>query len=400
LTTTDKPKCLQRNMFVRKPVYSGDEDCLYLNVYRPVDMGHPLPVLVYFPHSDYMYGTGARAQVAPDIILYASSLVVVVAQFRVGLMGFFSTGDENVPGNMGLKDQEMVLHWLHDMIPTFNGDPDHVTVFGDATVMHQLLRPSILFDRAIISGSYLQSYFHETGALSQEEAAKTAQKLAVAYEYGTVTMAQLVEHMRTERIDWLMERIDDERLMGEFYFPLHRFGPTIEPDSPTAFFTESPKQMWREWEGDIPLLFGYSPYYGEQLLRGLENATFYNQLYITTREAVKRMAQMESDDRADDIIEMYHLKNMTVFFIEQDHRHNYMALLNDRYYNQPLQRLIYDYNENKAVSHKQLYVYSIMFDAEFNNGEVEYLFHNYDNDKWFEYNEDFLRMMWDFIEEG
>jgi juvenile-hormone esterase len=377
----------------------GAEDCLYLNVYRPVNIPAILPVLIYFPHSDFMYGTGERSEIAPDIILNDNSMIVVVVQFRVGILGFFSTGDDNVPGNMGLKDQEMALNWIIEHIHSFNGDPDQMTVFGDATMMYHLTRDELLFERAIISGSYPMSYFRQEGAFSQEEATETAKKLAIAYEYGNIPMAELVENMRTEKLAWMMDRMAE--LMGDLYFPFHLFGPTIENESPSAFITKSPDDLWRDWEGDIPLMIGFSPFYGDQMVRGLENVTFYSK-HFKTDEAVRRLVQLEpyAEHRIFDILRYYNLKKFDEFHITKDYRHNYVDMMNDRYYAQPLTRLIYHYNDNKNIKTKQLYMYKVMFDAPFNDGEVPHLFHNYKNDPNFVYNDEFLSMMRDFIEEG
>ena len=41
-------------------------------------------------------------------------------------LGFAYTGDENAPGNAGMKDQLMALQWVRDNIANFGGDPNKV----------------------------------------------------------------------------------------------------------------------------------------------------------------------------------------------------------------------------------------------------------------------------------
>lgn len=40
----------------------------------------------------------------------------------LGPLGFLSTGQEDCPGNFGLKDQVEVLKWVKDNIAAFGGD--------------------------------------------------------------------------------------------------------------------------------------------------------------------------------------------------------------------------------------------------------------------------------------
>lgn len=82
--------------------------------------------------------------------------------YRLGIFGFLTLGNEEIPGNAGLKDQSLALKWVQDNIRDFKGDPDSVTIFGvsagAASVGFHLISPFSkgLFKRAILqSGSAL-----------------------------------------------------------------------------------------------------------------------------------------------------------------------------------------------------------------------------------------------------
>ena len=71
--------------------------------------------------------------------------MVVVINYRLNVFGFFSTGDELAPGNLGLWDQQLAIKWVHDHILHFGGDPDEVTLFGGSagskSVLYQAMFP-------------------------------------------------------------------------------------------------------------------------------------------------------------------------------------------------------------------------------------------------------------------
>lgn len=61
--------------------------------------------------------------------------MIVIFNYRLGPLGFLSLQDKslNVPGNAGLKDQQMVLEFVRDNIHNFGGDAGNVTLMGHSS---------------------------------------------------------------------------------------------------------------------------------------------------------------------------------------------------------------------------------------------------------------------------
>ncbi|KAL4657097.1 carboxylesterase 5A-like [Arapaima gigas] len=132
------------------------EDCLYLNVYTPSNRSasERLPVMVWI-HGGALVAGGAALTDGSPLAAY-QNVVVVVIQYRLGILGFFSTGDEHAKGNWGFLDQIAALQWVQENIESFGGDPKSVTIFGVSagavSVSMLILSPlsSGLFHKAIV----------------------------------------------------------------------------------------------------------------------------------------------------------------------------------------------------------------------------------------------------------
>ena len=109
----------------------ASEDCLTLNVFRPFGVDGPLPVMVFIHDGGFVSGT-ANDPLFDGARLAQAGLIVVTVNYRLGALGWLthSTLSEGGSGNYGLMDQIAALHWVHDNIAAFGGDPDNVTLFG------------------------------------------------------------------------------------------------------------------------------------------------------------------------------------------------------------------------------------------------------------------------------
>lgn len=58
--------------------------------------------------------------------------ILVTIQYRVGVFGFLNLGFGEYTGNMGLKDQQMAIKWVHENIEYFYGNKDEILLFGES----------------------------------------------------------------------------------------------------------------------------------------------------------------------------------------------------------------------------------------------------------------------------
>lgn len=127
------PACPQpvRHTGATKGIRDMDEDCLYLNVFSPdtsAGVAQKYPVMVYIHGGEFTHG--ASNTFPPHVMVTFYKVVVVTFNYRLGALGYLSTGDENSPGNFGALDQAMAIKWVYDNIEFFNGDRESITLFG------------------------------------------------------------------------------------------------------------------------------------------------------------------------------------------------------------------------------------------------------------------------------
>lgn len=111
------------------------EDCLYLNVWTPAkDKGAKLPVLIYFNGGGLVSGSGSEPRYQ-GLRLARRGIIVVTANYREGIFGFFSHPEltkEGCNGNQGWLDQAAAIQWVKDNIAAFGGNPDKITINGES----------------------------------------------------------------------------------------------------------------------------------------------------------------------------------------------------------------------------------------------------------------------------
>jgi para-nitrobenzyl esterase len=153
------PPCAQKSG--GSMLKGSSEDCLYLNIWTADwPAKSPLPVMFWI-HGGGNYGGTASTDNFDGERLARHGVVVVTANYRLGIFGFFAHPEltrespHHASGNYGLMDQILALQWVRDNIAHFGGDPKDVTIFGqsagavDANVLTTSPPATDLFQRVI-----------------------------------------------------------------------------------------------------------------------------------------------------------------------------------------------------------------------------------------------------------
>lgn len=141
-----------------------NEDCLNLNVWSPGPrQDAPLPVLIWLHGGNRVYDS-ASSRIDPWHFAARHGVVVVTANYRLGLWGCLYLGGHDQDfadsANLEVLDQVMLLRWIKDNIARFGGDPANVTLFGMssggcdvATLLGAPLAHGLFHKAAIYSGN-------------------------------------------------------------------------------------------------------------------------------------------------------------------------------------------------------------------------------------------------------
>uniref|UniRef100_A0A8D3C9Y9 Neuroligin 2a n=1 Tax=Scophthalmus maximus TaxID=52904 RepID=A0A8D3C9Y9_SCOMX len=226
-------------------IQNQSEDCLYLNVYVPTEDG-PLtkkhdessmnkprdedirdrrkkPVMLFIHGGSYMEGTGNMFDAS--VLAAYGNVIVVTMNYRLGVLGFLSTGDQSAKGNYGLLDQIQALRWLNENIGHFGGDPERITIFGSgagASCVNLLIlshHSEGLFHRAIAqSGTAISSWSVNYQPLKYTKI--LARKVGCTY----TETADLVDCLRRKNFK---ELVDQDIQPARYHIA---FGPVVDGD--------------------------------------------------------------------------------------------------------------------------------------------------------------------------
>ncbi|CAG4972604.1 unnamed protein product [Parnassius apollo] len=112
------------------------EDCLYLNIFVPGSgargMEAPYAVVVW---AGAAHGWGSGNALDGAVLAARAHLLVVTLNYRLGLLGYLTSGsgdEASLAGGAAVLDVAAALRWVHRNVAAFGGDPRRVTLAGHA----------------------------------------------------------------------------------------------------------------------------------------------------------------------------------------------------------------------------------------------------------------------------
>ncbi|XP_058482048.1 cAMP-regulated D2 protein isoform X2 [Solea solea] len=162
-----RPACMQacRGPITEECPRKVSEDCLYLNIFIPLDVDFsspllsPLPVMVWIHGGDFIAGSASKPLYDGRFISNYTHTIVVSMEYRLGAFGFLVSGKDphtSAIGNYGILDQQAAFLWVQRNIAMFGGDPSKVTIFGESAgaqsvSLHLMMQSSKpLFHQAVL----------------------------------------------------------------------------------------------------------------------------------------------------------------------------------------------------------------------------------------------------------
>ncbi|MCR4940259.1 MAG: carboxylesterase family protein [Treponemataceae bacterium] len=164
------------------------EDCLYLNVWKPVGaekMEEKLPVLVYIHGGSLMSGQNWHEHFDGEA-LSKQGIIVVTLAYRLGVFGYFADealaaeSPHGTTGNYGLLDQIKGLEWVQENIASFGGDAGNVTIAGESAGSSSV---NALCASPLAKGLFRRA-IAESSSIVQETPPHTFRTMEAALEMG------------------------------------------------------------------------------------------------------------------------------------------------------------------------------------------------------------------------
>ncbi|XP_038046538.1 cholinesterase 1-like [Patiria miniata] len=355
-----------RDACMQNPAYVGNapvsEDCLHLNIYAPKPaLPEGAAVMVWIHGGGF--STGSSREYYGQSLVASGDVIVVTINYRLNVFGFLTTGDEALPGNVGLMDQVLALEWIKKNIAAFGGDKNRVTIFGQAAgsasvsfhILSQLSEG--LFDRAIMqSGTAFSPWgYSEDKEKLRQQAFNIGQKL----DCGASESTALVNCLRDKNATDL-----DGAVGSNFLF----FAVVVDG----SFLVDTPEALYATGRyNHADLLLGTNKDEGTLFILTLPRfyGAFFSQKPPTmSRQDFDELIAKESfldgqNELVEDAIRMQYIDWSMADFSDHDYFRSYLEFATDFYFASGVDRVArFHFHGNDSVFMYQMtHVPSVSF---------------------------------------
>lgn len=223
-------------------VANFSEDCLFLNIYTPLQLApqRGWPVMFWIHGGGFIMGTANMPEFNASVLAARENVVVVAANYRLGAFGFAATLPSGL--NNGLRDQQVALHWVRMHIAKFGGDPGRVTLFGESagggSVSFHVWSPAS------------KGLFHNAIAMSPETLVATDVEKSRKY---IADLAQSVGCLDEKDLTCLRKADPNNFLKTDMWQSMELFRPTVDGD----LLPDLPMELIRSGRfNQVPFIIG------------------------------------------------------------------------------------------------------------------------------------------------
>lgn len=247
----------------------GSEDCLSINIFRPVEKDEVLPILFFTHGGSFVAGMGSSEVIeAPPEL--GKQAIVITHNYRLGPLGFLAhpaltqeDAQENgigTSGNLGLLDTLMALQWVYDNAEVLGGSKDQIMIFGESaggvSTCALLIMPE---SEGLFSSALIQS----GACTSISNPISIAQEQGIAYEnlLGCGTTEDGLSCMRDATVEELL-RVDASTVL--------EFGNNFSPNVDEVYIPQASGNMLYAGDfHDVPIAAGVNANEGSMFVHSL-----------------------------------------------------------------------------------------------------------------------------------
>ena len=259
----------------------GQEDCLYLDIYSPLDFKDKnLPVMFW------IHG-GGNTSGWKDYYNFSKlsskhDVIVVVINYRLGPLGWFyhpliqdTQEGLDKSSNFGTLDIIAALQWVQNNIHHFGGDANNVTIFGESAGGHNVFAllasplTNNLFHKAISQSGYTTSHTLEY-AYSSKDSDLSSQNALEALELNTGLTPNDSNSLRSINPYLLLEQYKKLEEGTYDYLPLTQRDGIVIPKEGlkealgNSKFTKNIPVLAGTTKDEVSLWIGVSTYFTEK----------------------------------------------------------------------------------------------------------------------------------------